>query len=520
MSYIDKVQVDDTLYDIRSEVDKTLTNDNVPADAKITGELYSNVKTASLESSGNVWIPCNFVVGRVYKIKNTSSSNTAMSMHTTNGNNYTYVETITSTAIEKNEYLYFSPTVTATTWHIYANGAGNAELTEVVTIKQTHESLNDLSDNVDLALAFNAEKAEALLSIEWEQGNLNGTTGLPFFSHNAIRDAGFISPGTYRARPNGQKVYIYKFLTDGTRDGQLNWGETNNFTFTVPSGNKVRLVIMKTNGANIVPDECTVTVSRIGQLTNTIYRPIELDFLSICHQGYSSTASMGNSLLGGYKVASEHGFNYAETDVKLTSDNVLVCCHDASFVDATTGTTIVIAEHTVAELKTYNYYGGTIATLDEILNSCKTNRIGLAIDQIVPDLLPYVFTSVKKHGMQRSVAYLLGWSTGYPEYTNGMIDTIVAFDKHAKIMVLCNSADYVAEITTFLNSVEADDARLYICVAYNVQSASQVVTLTSNLNGNVSVAVYTIDDLATAQAYYPHITALISNKLSLRDILF
>lgn len=43
MSYIDKVQVGNTVYDIRSEVDKTLTENNVPADAKTVGDLISSI---------------------------------------------------------------------------------------------------------------------------------------------------------------------------------------------------------------------------------------------------------------------------------------------------------------------------------------------------------------------------------------------------------------------------------------------------------------------------------------------
>lgn len=43
MSYIDKVQVGDTVYDIRSEVDKTLTENNVPADAKTVGDLINSI---------------------------------------------------------------------------------------------------------------------------------------------------------------------------------------------------------------------------------------------------------------------------------------------------------------------------------------------------------------------------------------------------------------------------------------------------------------------------------------------
>jgi len=383
---------------------------------------------------------------------------------------------------------------------------------------QIKADLGDLDDNVNgLKSTFNTGEME--YPVRWEQGNLDSTTGQPAAGNNAVRSADYIGPGSYIIRPNGLRFYVYRFLTDGTRDGSFYWGVTSPMTLFVPSTNKARIVVARTDWNNITPAECTVTVSQATILSGLIYKENVLDFLSICHQGYSETGTVGHDLLTGYELAAKYGFNYAETDVKLTSDNVVVCCHDASFVDQTTGDTIVIAEHTVAELKTYNYYGDTIATLDEVMASCKMNRIGLALDQITPAILPYVFPVVKKYGMQRSVVYLGGWAVGNTGYATNVFNAIVAFDKKANIMFLCNTASVRSEMVAWINALNKGETRVYLSCNSSAFSASDIAAITGDLNADVTVALYTVDDATTAKSYYPYITALTSNKISLSNIL-
>ena len=241
------------------------------------------------------------------------------------------------------------------------------------------------------------------------------------------------------------------------------------------------------------------------------------DFISICHQGYSDSMSTNQNLLSGFKAASEKGFEYAETDVALSSNSVVMCCHDSSFVDATTGDTIVIAEHTDVELKTYNYYGGTIATLDEIMLACKTNRIGLVIDHATGSLLPYIYPIVSKYGMQDSVIYLIGWAVGNENYAKNMYNSIIAFYKRSKVMFMAGTSS-LSEVKTFLNTLDTGFATVYITLNHANYPVADIITLTQELPGEITVAVWTIDNLPTAKSYMPYVTAITSNKYSSRDI--
>jgi len=242
------------------------------------------------------------------------------------------------------------------------------------------------------------------------------------------------------------------------------------------------------------------------------------DFISICHQGYSETESLGNNILSGYALAKKYGFDYGECDIKLTSDNKLVCCHDASFVDATTGVTIVIEDHTLAELQTYDYYGTTIATFEEVLKACKTNGIGLAIDHINSVNIDYLFPIIKKYGMQKQVVYLIGWASGNPNYANNIFTKILNFYKKSWVMFMANPSTE-DEIITYINDLTFGAEKVSVTVSYSNYTDSALADLIDELSGNVTVAVWTIDSIPTAKKYLPYVVAITSNKVSSYMIL-
>ena len=241
------------------------------------------------------------------------------------------------------------------------------------------------------------------------------------------------------------------------------------------------------------------------------------DFISICHQGYSNTETLGQCLLAGYPLAKKMGFDYGECDVKLTSDNQVVCCHDASFVDQSTQQTIVIAEHTLAELQTYNYYGGTIATLDEIMQSCKINGLGLVIEHTYSTILNYVFPIVKKYGMQDRVIYLVGYVDDNPNYSLNLYEQILNFYSKSTIMIFAN-ATTINAVTSLLNNITINNNRLYVLLPYSDFTVAQIIGINNNLKADISTAIWTVDNLTTCKQYLPYVTAIISNKISSADI--
>lgn len=115
------------------------------------------------------------------------------------------------------------------------------------------------------------------------------------------------------------------------------------------------------------------------------------NYLAISHRGYMSEAP--ENTLPGYKCAKQHGFDYSETDVLFTSDNVPVCIHDDTInrtalnADGTViSETIGVDSLTLAEIEQYDFSRITknsnpkypftkIPTLKEFLTLCR--NIGL-----------------------------------------------------------------------------------------------------------------------------------------------
>ncbi len=68
----------------------------------------------------------------------------------------------------------------------------------------------------------------------------------------------------------------------------------------------------------------------------------------IAHRGYS--AKYPDNTVLAFEMAGRSGAGGAETDIRVTSDGVYVCCHndDAAFAD---GTSLPVEGHTLAELR-------------------------------------------------------------------------------------------------------------------------------------------------------------------------
>lgn len=508
------------------QLDPTLTDPNKAAPANAVKRTFSNTSSGGSSARGNVWVAYDIITGHVYKFINTSSI--AVSLNTVRTiNTYDYVEQLGN--IQPGETLMFTATADASAIMVYSGGASSWTIEETTTVASLYEKTKTLdgisSDVSNLKVQTSETKtAEVLgfLKIDIDDGFVLGNTG----------NGSLIVSSTNRCVTNTvQSVEKESLLTtDWTlymiyvwelRDDTWISGGWKTSDIAIQAGFSGRFVVGKLNNTDITDDDLTDINSATYLKTDTFIgkkaRSANDDFISICHQGYSRKSTLGANILGGYRLAKEKGFEYGECDVKLSSDNVVVCCHNQTFTDENSGTTIVISEHTAAELKTYKYHGTTIATLDEIMCECKMNNLGLVIDHSTGGLLPYIFPVIKKYGMQSRVIFLVGWAVGNPNYAKNMYNLITGFYKKSKIMFLAGSSS-LSEIKTYLSSLDSGYSRVYVSLNHAEYSVSDVTSLIGELSGDVSVAVWTIDDLETARQYLPYVTAITSNKLSSVDM--
>ncbi len=286
--------------------------------------------------------------------------------------------------------------------------------------------------------------------------------------------------------------------------------------YIIPAGTCFRLLI-RYNDATIT--EADIRDSEIYNLVEMYeynsYASIaetirNNNVLSIAHQGMGENQDdRGNSKMSALKRAKHFGFTHIETDVEWSSDNVPVCCHDPSFVDASTSQTIVIADHTLAELKTYNYYGETILSLDEVIHFCKDNGMGLVIDHgynFTAAQWEIAFDLVLKYAMQDAVIWLVTQGTDTAQIPN-------AWYSRAKIAVLSDTADLTSDIEYAKASKTAGNT-VYIDVNANKMTAQVLQDATKAAGPDIQLIAWTIDRTDWFATMTPYLAGLTSNIIN------
>ena len=233
------------------------------------------------------------------------------------------------------------------------------------------------------------------------------------------------------------------------------------------------------------------------------------------HQGYSTTSQYyGNSRISSYKGAFLNGFDAGETDVQWTSDEIAVCCHDATFVDTITNETIIIADHTLEELKTYSYYGEKIATLEEIVSICKVLGLKLEIDHLdinwSEDKWNKLFDIVKKYQMQNDVV----WSIGVE-----LFNKIMDFDKNSSVVIDASDSVNMQNTIAFVNKNITDYNHIYISFLYTKMPVELIKECSGQLPSRSGLWVWSPDTIENVLACLPYVKMVTSNKISYSKII-
>lgn len=336
------------------------------------------------------------------------------------------------------------------------------------------------------------------------------------------------------SKNNGFQFRLYTFSSaSGSDPVEHEWVIADGYERIIPANTYFRIAFCWTGHDNsdyTITDIATSVLYNnvfIYRLTNQGYKSIERSkavkdfnpcFASIAHQGYVQYDQYGKNRKDGYVAAFYHGFNYAETDIKFSSDGVPVCCHDNSFVDSIGGNTIVISEHTFAELQTYGYYGTTIASLDEIVEICKYYGLKLELDQLSADYTSTqwntIFDIVSKYQMQDHVIWAAPFNTD-------IVNMILNYDKRAVIMINRSTTSDLDAGIAWVDDVLTDDCTIIFAVNYTNITVEQLINYNKQLTQrNVNILVWTIDNVTDYKAYMPYAWGITSNKICINDILF
>ena len=343
-------------------------------------------------------------------------------------------------------------------------------------------------------------------------GNINDD-GDPVSSTTRVITAMFKnqSKGLYIIPERG---WMFGILTYG--NNTRSWGGWNKKMTELPVNDGIRLVFDTdpASGQTANVEEFSKHFSLSTFSVQQINMANQGDYLSICHQGYSETSAIGNNLLNGYKLAKQHGFNWSETDIKMTSDGVLVCSHDNTFIDSTTSESVTISEHTYAELQQYNYYGSKIASFDDVVKSCKLNGLGLVVDQVYNStLIDKVYESVHRYAMSKRIAFLFGIGQGKTASVKALCQAAQTHDANVYLMITPTSTDADSEAVALCNELKTSTNNVDLSLNYYTHNTDLVQSLQSQLKDDVNVVVYTVDNSTTYYNYLPYVKGITSNKI-------
>lgn len=221
----------------------------------------------------------------------------------------------------------------------------------------------------------------------------------------------------------------------------------------------------------------------------------------INHRGYSAEAP--ENTMPAYALSVRKGYEYVETDVQFTKDNVPVLIHDTT-IDRTSNGTGKVANLTYKQLQNYDFsyksnsterwagYEGTkIATFEEFIAFCSRNHLHPYIEMKVSMTKSQVntlYSLVKQYDMQSNATWISFYESNLLYMKNNNV--------YAALCLLTNNVNSSA-----IKNVQAlKNGKNSVMLGANVGSltATQRITL---LRNNIPWCVWTIDKLPLVAQY-------------------
>ena len=244
---------------------------------------------------------------------------------------------------------------------------------------------------------------------------------------------------------------------------------------------------------------------------------------SVNHRGFQTVAP--ENTIPAFKLSKLYGFNWIETDVRLTQDSVPVILHDATInrtarnADGTEiSSTINIADITYEDALDYDFgiwkgsaYAGTkIPTFAECMAFCKkiglSVRIELKTEAITTSDIQALVDIIRKNGMERNV-----------EFASYDLELIAYIDEHfpsfdlAPIKTTINN-DFITLATTLKTNT---NHKTTCCVGSNTEANLKLLAETE-----VDIDFFTISAATDVFSYTLFADSYTTNEWDCGAVLF
>ena len=243
-------------------------------------------------------------------------------------------------------------------------------------------------------------------------------------------------------------------------------------------------------------------------LSNRKKSPFFPSIISVSHRGFTRDGAVENTAEA-YKHAKMAGFQYGETDVQWTKDDVPVCCHLDFFQDNSTKNTIHIKDYTLEELRRFNYMGTTISTLEEVMDTCKKYSLGLYLDRFTSfnaKRKQIIYDLIERFGKE-NVCYLFG------SMEDVGIRQALEFDSCATIGILSFKTINMP-LVEFANKISTPENRIILDLDFSNNPVDTLKKYRPLLNANVEYGIFTINNKKSYKKYLPFASSITSDFYS------
>lgn len=244
----------------------------------------------------------------------------------------------------------------------------------------------------------------------------------------------------------------------------------------------------------------------------------DANVLSVNHRGYSTEAP--ENTLPAYILSKKKGFNYVETDICFTSDNVPVLLHDST-IDRTSNGSGNINELTYAQVREYDFgswksaaYAGTkIPSLAEFLYLCKSIMLHPYIElkgganTYTQAQIQQIVDMVHSYGLKGKVSYI--------SFSSVFLGYVKDHDSEARLGFLKSS--YTSSDIATCNGLKTTKNKVFYDVYYGSATQSVCDALRAE---NIPIEAWTVNSADAMLGLNKYVSGITSDNLIAGKVLY
>lgn len=236
---------------------------------------------------------------------------------------------------------------------------------------------------------------------------------------------------------------------------------------------------------------------------------------SINHRGYNTVAP--ENTLSAFKLSKKNGFDYVETDISFTSDNIPVLLHDST-IDRTSNGSGNISEMTFEQVRTYDfgswknsvYAGEKIPSFEEFCKLCKQIGLKPYVElKTVPtnEQLTTLLNNAKRYGILNDITWI--------SFVSSALEKVLTSLPKARVGIITSGLTQTT--INWVKSKKTDANDVFIDENISSLSSDNVQLCIAD---NIPLEVWTVNTSAGIQSADSYITGFTSDNLIANKQLF